>query len=98
MSMWPGFAPFRVATPRKDKAMRLLRVFYLATMLAGMLMLAVAGTHTQAAAAAQGDTPTVKVITFDADVNPVTASYVDRGIAAAERDGAAALVILLTTP
>src|SRR5262249_47451760 len=81
--------------------MRLARLVYLAAMLAGMFLLALAGSTTVAArssGAAGAATPTVKVITFDADVNPVTASYVDRGIEAAQRDGDAALVILLNTP
>lgn len=42
--------------------------------------------------------PVVYVMTFDGPVNPVLASYVERGIAQAEADGAAALVLRLDTP
>jgi membrane-bound serine protease (ClpP class) len=40
----------------------------------------------------------VDVLRLKADINPVTASYVERGIAAANSDGAAAVVIELDTP
>ena len=38
------------------------------------------------------------MLTFDADVNPVTAGYVKRGIDTAAQNGDAIVVILLNTP
>lgn len=47
---------------------------------------------------AQGDGNLVYVTTFDGPVNPVLVAYIERGIAQAEADGAAALVLRLDTP
>jgi membrane-bound serine protease (ClpP class) len=51
-----------------------------------------------AVAAAATATRHVDVIRLQADVNPVSAQYLDRGIAAANSDGASAVVIELDTP
>ena len=46
------------------------------------------------------DTPpgAVHVLTTDGDVNPIMERYIDRGLDAAEREDAAAVVIKLDTP
>ncbi|HMA34665.1 MAG TPA: nodulation protein NfeD [Chloroflexia bacterium] len=91
--------------------MRLLRLLALSCLFVGYVLLMAAGPL-RAWAAADGapagalapsprvaaGAPVVRVLTFDADVNPVTAAYVKRGIALAEQDGDAMLVILLNTP
>ncbi|HUS14004.1 MAG TPA: nodulation protein NfeD, partial [Chloroflexia bacterium] len=88
--------------------MRYLRLLYVTCLAGGYLLLATAGplsawagTATRATdpvlPGAQG-APAVRVITFDADVNPVTAAYVKRGIELAEHDQNALLVIRLNTP
>src|SRR5690349_25166137 len=91
--------------------MRLIRLLYLSCLFMGYLLLtagpAAAATLDQGApvasplrnsTAAQASTPTARVLTFDADVNPVTAAYVKRGIQLAEADGNSILVIQLNTP
>ena len=75
--------------------MRMLRLSGLVCLLAGWLLLAVAPA---AAAPPRQATPLVKVIDFNAEVNPITAGYVRRAIADAERANAAALVIRINTP
>ena len=50
------------------------------------------------AVGAQGNGPRVEVLTFRGPVTPVLASYIDRGIAQAERVGSAALILQLDTP
>jgi membrane-bound serine protease (ClpP class) len=93
--------------------MRLIRLLYRSCLFLGYLLLT-AGPAAAAALdqplpapphpslpgsiAAQATTPTARVLTFDADVNPVTAAYVKRGIELAERDGNSILVIQLNTP
>jgi membrane-bound serine protease (ClpP class) len=94
--------------------MRLIRLLYLSCLFMGYLLLtagpAAAATLGQglpvapslltrtAAPLMQAATPTARVLTFDADVNPVTAAYVKRGIELAEADGNSILVIQLNTP
>src|SRR5689334_3342943 len=91
--------------------MRLIRLLYLSCLFMGYLLLtagpaaAAALDHGLPASAslrnstvAQAATPTARVLTFDADVNPVTAAYVKRGINLAEGDGNSILVIQLNTP
>src|SRR5436305_14771314 len=90
--------------------MRLLRLLYLSCLFAGYVLLggaaplaawaagatsAAGGTARMVPAAAP---PTAHVLTFAADVNPVTAAYVKRGIDLAEQNGDAILVIELNTP
>ncbi len=48
--------------------------------------------------AAQEGGPQVDVLTFKGPVTPVLVSYIERGIAQAERDGAVALILQLDTP
>ena len=50
------------------------------------------------APAATADSGHVDVMRIDGIINPVAASYVDRGITTAERDGARAVVIEMNTP
>jgi membrane-bound serine protease (ClpP class) len=92
--------------------MRLLRLLYLSCLSVGYLLMVAVGpatawagnaeplptnsNHSTAPAAAA--TPVARVLTFDADVNPVTAGYVRRGIQEATRDGDSIVVILLNTP
>lgn len=75
--------------------MRVLRLGTLLLWLAGGLLFAVAPAG---AAPARQAGPVVKVLNFDAEVNPITAGYVRRGIADAQRIGAAALVLEINTP
>jgi membrane-bound serine protease (ClpP class) len=84
--------------------MRALRLLYLTCLGFGFLLLAAgaplrawaAGDPAPALAPTSG--PVARVLTFDLDVNPVTAAYVKRGIDLAEREGDAILVIELNTP
>ncbi len=48
--------------------------------------------------AAQDSGPHVDVLAFQGPVTPILVSYIDRGIAQAERDGAQALILQLDTP
>jgi membrane-bound serine protease (ClpP class) len=75
--------------------MRVLRLGSVLLWLAGALMRAVAPAGSPSSR--QG-APVVKVLDFNAEVNPITAGYVRRGIADAERIGAAALVLEINTP
>ncbi len=75
--------------------MRVLRLSVLLLWMVGWLGLA--AVPTGAAPLAQTG-PVVKVLDFDAEVNPITAGYVRRGIADAQRIGAAALVLRINTP
>ena len=75
--------------------MRTLRLVALLAWLAGwgLLLAAPAGAAPPREAA-----PVIKVLDFTAEVNPITAGYVRRGLEDAQRAGAAALVIELNTP
>jgi membrane-bound serine protease (ClpP class) len=64
-------------------------------MLAGLA--ALAGTSTGTAGAA-GSRPLVLAMRLNAEINPVTASFVKDSISQAQSDGATALVILMDTP
>src|SRR5438477_2644311 len=75
--------------------MRGLRWVGLGLWLAGWLLLTV---HPTGAAPGRQAAPVVKVIDFDAEVNPITDGYVKRAIADAEQANAAALIIRLNTP
>ena len=75
--------------------MRVLRLSGLVCLLAGWLLLALTSV---VAAPPRQAAPLVKVIDFDAEVNPITAGYVRRAIADAEQANAAALVIRINTP
>ena len=57
-----------------------------------------AGDAESADTSQQGSTRHVDVLTIEGPVTPVMISYIERGIQAAERDGAEALVIQLDTP
>lgn len=90
--------------------MRVLRLLYLTCLVGGYLLLAGGGPLRAWAASFSGDrvpayaahaadaAPVVRVLTFAADVNPVTAAYVKRGLDTAAQAGDALLVIELNTP
>ncbi len=91
--------------------MRVLRLLYLTCLVGGyLLLLGSAPIRAWAAVQAQGAVPAhsrtgtvdaapvVRVLTFAADVNPVTAAYVKRGLDTAAQAGDALLVIELNTP
>jgi membrane-bound serine protease (ClpP class) len=74
--------------------MPFLRAFFVVGALAGVA-LALAGA---ARPGAGGERPRVLAVEFANDVNPVTADYVIDAIERGERDGYAAVVLLLDTP
>jgi membrane-bound serine protease (ClpP class) len=90
--------------------MRALRLVYLTCLVCGYLILVAgqplstwasggsASTPQSTAPTPQAASGLVHVLTFDSDVNPVTASYVQRGIQTAEEADDAMLVIQLNTP
>ncbi len=61
----------------------------------GLLLLSAGLVSACASKKAEGD---VHVLTWDGDVNPVMARYIDRGIGTAERSNAKAVVLRLDTP
>lgn len=61
-------------------------------------LLALLGALALPASAADGETPRVLAVTFENDVNPVTADYVNGQIDRANEEGYDAVVILLDTP
>jgi membrane-bound serine protease (ClpP class) len=63
----------------------------------GLALIALALLAT-ACSAASKDPDRVHILTWDGDVNPVMARYIDRGIDAAEKSDARAVVIKLDTP
>lgn len=71
--------------------MRILRIFWLALVCSWIVGLLLASV-------ARGDSGHVDVMRIDGVINPVVASYVERGIATAEEDGARAVIIELNTP
>ena len=75
--------------------MRILRLAGVLCLVAGWLLLA---ADLAGAAPSRQAAPLVKIIDFNAEVNPITAGYVRRAIADAERANAAALVIRINTP
>jgi len=90
--------------------MRALRLVYLTCLVCGYLILVAGQPLSTWASGSSASNPqsalgnpqsaggVVHVLTFDSDVNPVTASYVQRGIQTAEEAGDAMLVIQLNTP
>ncbi|MGD0274142.1 MAG: nodulation protein NfeD [Gaiellaceae bacterium] len=62
------------------------------------LLAVAAGIFAIGTAPALGARPFVRAISFDTDVNPVSADYVKGALKNAERDGASAAVIVLDTP
>jgi membrane-bound serine protease (ClpP class) len=71
----------------------------LLAVLAAPLLLGAATTPAPTAApAADGGAPKVLLLVVDGGINPATADYIHDGIAAAEEQGAAAVVIQLDTP
>jgi membrane-bound serine protease (ClpP class) len=61
-------------------------------MLVGMVLFAASG------AIAQSSAPQVRLLTIDGTITPPMAQYIERGIRAAERDDAAAIVLEIDTP
>lgn len=77
-------------TEGNSKMRKALAAFLLSANLLGML---IASSLT-----ALGAGPQVDVITVKGVINPISAGYIDKGIQAAEADGASALVIQMDTP
>ena len=69
------------------------RIWFFTLLLVQILLFAVVP-----AARAQGNTPFVYVLTYDGPVTPSMVEYMERGIRAAERDGAELLIFQLNTP
>jgi membrane-bound serine protease (ClpP class) len=77
---------------------RILTTVKAAFLRAFLASLAAAAAVLLASGSAAAAPPKVLAVTFDNDVNPVTAGYVTREIDRANRDGYAAVVIVLDTP
>ncbi|MEE8422776.1 MAG: ATP-dependent Clp protease proteolytic subunit [Dehalococcoidia bacterium] len=89
LTEWGRTAPHSRSTPMGRRTAEMRR---LAPLVAAALAFFVA------ACAAQSDPGAVHVLTADAQVNGVLQRYIDRGIDRAERDDAAAVVIVIDTP
>ncbi len=78
--------------PRPSKPITLMRLMAVVSMLAGVLILAIAPVT------AQDGTPQVRVLAIDDTITPAMAQYIARGIASAENADADAIVIEIDTP
>ena len=76
----------------------LMRITRAIGVLVGATMMLALGPALHAGAQTSTVNPTVKVLTLDGTVDPFIASYLKRGIEAANRDGDAAVVLRIDTP